>query len=272
MYSFNSRVRFSECDEAGLLSVPAAIDYLQDCSTFHSEAIDRGPAHIRETGLAWLLAAWEVEFFRRPRFGEEISVYTWATSFKGLRASRNFLICEASDTEREHPLVRADSSWFMYDANTQRPIRIPESESAAYADNTPALDMPPIARILRVEGEGTAVSPIVVTGAHLDTNHHVNNAQYVSLALGALEELDHEMAAKAASIDKPYIMDVYYATAAKLGDTICPHVHKVEETSAPAANATSDSPAAPDSLATAIYITLDNEEGKPYATVRLREN
>lgn len=255
MYSFNSRVRFSECDEAGLLSVPAAIDYLQDCSTFHSEAIDRGPAHIKETGLAWLLAAWEVEFIRRPHFGEEITVYTWATSFKGLFARRNFMICEAADTECEHPLVRADSSWFMFDASKQRPIRVPETESAPYLEDTPALDMPPIQRALRVEGEGTAVSPVVVTGAHLDTNHHVNNAQYISIALGALEELDHEMAAKAAGIDKPYIMDVYYATAAKLGDTIYPHVHKVEDDEASAA---------------AIYITLDNEEDKPYATVRLR--
>lgn len=254
MYSFNSRVRFSECDEAGLLSVPAAIDYLQDCSTFHSEAIGMGPAHIRETGLAWLLSAWEVEFLRRPAFGEEITVYTWATSFKGLRASRNFLICEASDTEREHPLVRADSSWFMFDANAQRPVRIPEEESAGYADDTPALDMPPVARMLRVDGKGTAVSPIVVTGAHLDTNHHVNNAQYVSLALGALEELDAELAAKLAG-SKPFAMDVHYATAAKLGDTMHPHVHKTDE----------------ETSAAAIYVTLDNEEGKPYATVRLRE-
>lgn len=256
MYSFNSRVRFSECDESGLLSVPAVIDYLQDCSTFHSEAIGMGPAHIKETGLAWLLAAWEVEIIRRPRFGEEIEVYTWATSFKGLFARRNFLICEASDTEREHPLVRADSNWFVFDGNAGRVIRIPESESAPYVEDTPALDMPPISRVLKVEGEGTAVSPVAVTGAHLDTNHHVNNAQYVSLALGALEELDPELAAKAAGIDRPYLMDVYYATAAKLGDTIYPHVHHVE--------ATEDASAA-------IYVTLDSADGKPFAVVRLHE-
>lgn len=255
MYSFTSRVRFSECDEAGLLSVPAVIDYLQDCSTFHSEEIGMGPDHIKETGLAWLLAAWEVEFIQRPKFGDEITVYTWATSFKGLFAKRNFMICSASDTTCEHPLVRADSSWFMFDGNAQRVIRIPESESVPYMEDTPALDMQPLSRVLKVGDEGTAVSPVVVTGAHLDTNHHVNNAQYVSLALGALEELDPELALKAASIDKPYILDVYYATAAKLGDTIYPHIHKVEAT---------------DKEGEAIYVTLDNEEAKPYAVMRIR--
>lgn len=249
MYSFTSRVRFSECDEQGLLSVPAVIDYLQDCSTFHSEAIGMGPEHAKETGLAWLLAAWEVEIIDRPHFGEEIAVYTWATSFKGLFAKRNFMICEASDAEHEHPLVRADSSWFMFDANAQKVVRIPESESAGYLEDTPALDLPPLSRVLKVAGAGTPVSPVAVTGAHLDTNHHVNNAQYVSLALGALEELDPELALKAASIDKPYIMDVYYATAAKLGNTIYPHIHKAED---------------------GLYVTLDSDESKPYAVVRLR--
>lgn len=250
MYSFTSRVRFSECDESGLLSVPAIIDYLQDCSTFHSEAIGMGPDHAKETGLAWLLAAWEVEIAHRPRFGEEIAVYTWATSFKGLFAKRNFMICAVDDPECAKPFVRADSSWFMFDANAQKVIRIPESESAGYLEDTPALDLPPLSRVLKVAGEGTPVSPVAVTGAHLDTNHHVNNAQYVSLALGALEELDPELALKAASIEAPYIMDVYYATAAKLGDIIYPHVHKADD---------------------GLYVTLDNEEGKPFAVVRLRE-
>lgn len=138
----------------------------------------------------------------------------------------------------------------MLDTKTQRPIRIPESESAGYLEDTPALEMPAFQRTLRVEGEGTSVSPIMVTGAHLDTNHHVNNAQYISIALGALEELDHELAIKAASIDKPYVMDVYYATAAKLGDTIYPHVHKADD---------------------GLYVSLDAQEGKPYAIVRVRD-
>lgn len=34
MYAFDSRVRYSECDETGTLSIVSMIDYLQDCSTF----------------------------------------------------------------------------------------------------------------------------------------------------------------------------------------------------------------------------------------------
>ena len=37
MYEFNSRVRYSEIDHHGTLTLPALINYFQDCSTFQSE-------------------------------------------------------------------------------------------------------------------------------------------------------------------------------------------------------------------------------------------
>ena len=36
MYTFESRVRYSEMDEFGKLSVTGIMNYLQDCSTFQS--------------------------------------------------------------------------------------------------------------------------------------------------------------------------------------------------------------------------------------------
>ena len=37
MYTFNSRVRYSETDEGGCPSVSGIINYMQDCSTFQPE-------------------------------------------------------------------------------------------------------------------------------------------------------------------------------------------------------------------------------------------
>ena len=223
MYSFTSRVRYSEIDETGKLSIPSLVNYLQDCTTFGSEELGLGPAHTAETGLAWLLSAWKIDITELPSFGDEIRVSTWATGFKGLRASRNFTVCRASDDAAAHPLVRADSSWFMFDANKGRPIRIPESESAPYVEdarNDSPLDLPPIQRVIRIEGEGQACAPITVTGAHIDTNHHVNNAQYVMFALDALAELGHAL--------DVHRIAVQYRTMAWLGDKVHPSVHPCE--------------------------------------------
>lgn len=243
MYSFASRIRYSEIDETGRLSIPSLIDYLQDCSTFHSVSVNRGLDHVRESGRAWLLAGWKIEVEELPRFADEILVGTWATSFKGLFAKRNFVVCAADDAQTEHPLVRADSRWFLFDSAAGRPIRIPEDECAPYMTDESLgepLDMPAMQRHIRAKDEGEPAAPIVVTGAHIDTNHHVNNAQYVSLALGVLpEELT----------ERVRTLDVQYVTAAKLGDTIYPHIHAAEDG--------------------ATIVTLDGEDGKPYAAVQV---
>lgn len=256
MYSFTSRVRYSEIGEGGCLKVASLIDYLQDCSTFQSESMGIGIDYATKTGLAWLLSAWEIEVLGLPRLGDEIRVGTWATGFKGLRASRNFTICDAADEKGEHPLVRAASSWFMFDTNIGRPVRAPKEEidpylNAAKTDGDAPLDLPPVPHVLRVEGDGTPATPVVVTAAHLDTNHHVNNAQYVSLALGALSELEGTDEWSRSAEGAPlHWLDVHYSQAAKLGVTIYPHVHRIDG---------------------GRVITLGNEENKPYAIVRVRQ-
>ena len=42
MYSFDSRVRYSEIGHRGTMTLPALINYFQDCSTFQSEDIGVG--------------------------------------------------------------------------------------------------------------------------------------------------------------------------------------------------------------------------------------
>ena len=42
MYTFESRVRYSEVDHTELITLPAIINYFQDCSTFQSEDLGVG--------------------------------------------------------------------------------------------------------------------------------------------------------------------------------------------------------------------------------------
>ena len=48
MYSFDSRVRFSEVDETQELRVTSLINFFQDCSTFQSESIGLGIDALKE--------------------------------------------------------------------------------------------------------------------------------------------------------------------------------------------------------------------------------
>ena len=51
MYEFDSRVRYSEVDHHGTMTVPALINYFQDCSTFQSEDLGIGTTAVSYTHL-----------------------------------------------------------------------------------------------------------------------------------------------------------------------------------------------------------------------------
>ena len=212
MYTFQSHVRYSECDEHGVLSLESLIDYLQDCSTFQSEHLGIGLDHMRENHIAWFISAWQIWIDRLPRFAEPIAISTWSTGVKRTSAGRNFTIVDGEGAS----CVRADSLWFVYDTEAKRPIRIPDSEHA-YDEGDAPLDLPPTQRKLPVEGPYREASPIVVTEQHLDTNGHVNNAQYIRMAASALD----------VPVDVR-VLRVQYKLMALLGDTIIPRLHDTD--------------------------------------------
>lgn len=222
MYSFESKVRYSECDELGNLTLLSLIDYLQDSSTFHSEELGRGVKYMSDRGIAWLIAAWQIEIDRLPRFCDYIKVNTWSYSMKRTLAGRNFTICD----DQGEAIVRADSLWFVYDFKAERPVRITPDQHVFLSDETP-LDMPPTKRKLPVEGPFSDAPAITVSELHLDSNRHVNNAQYLGMAINAITELyGPEVAGRTTDIAR---INIAYTRQALLGDIIVPRVQAGQE-------------------------------------------
>lgn len=221
MYSYDSTVRYSECDGQGNLTFLAMINYLQDGSIFHSEELGRGMQYSAEHHQAWLIAAWQIEIARLPRFMEHITIETWCYSVARTLAARNFIIKSSQGDE----LVRADSLWFVFDSVAGRPIRIPK-EQMVFEGTEPRLDMPPTSRRLPVEGSYVEAEPLTVSELHLDSNRHVNNAQYLGMATNAMGQVfGHEAMSQTTNIAR---ICVQYKRQALLGDTIVPRVHAGE--------------------------------------------
>ena len=83
MYTFESRVRYSETDESGRLSVTGIMNYFQDCSTFQSEDLHMGLSHLERVRRAWWLNSWQIVVSRYPALGE-IRISTYPYGFRGL--------------------------------------------------------------------------------------------------------------------------------------------------------------------------------------------
>jgi len=214
MYTFESRVRYSESDEYGRLSLEGIMNYLQDCSTFQSEDLGMGISYLKAKKRAWWLNSWQILVDRQPLFGERIRISTWPRGFKGIYGYRNFMITDSGG----NALVRADSCWFFYDLEHQCPARVTQDEVRGYGEGEEALVMPPAPRKIVLPADCTDGMPVTVARHHLDTNMHVNNAQYVSIA--------RELLPERFSIGE---VRVEYKKAAVLGDRMYPKIAKIPE-------------------------------------------
>lgn len=183
MYYYDGRIRYSEVDSEGKLTIVSLLDYFQDCSTFHSEDLGLGVEYLREHGLVWVLASWQIVVERSPRLCERVEIGTAPYEFKAFMGMRNF----AMTTPQGECLAKANSVWTLLDVNTGKPALPTEEMLNGYVIRE-KLDMEYAPRKIVIPGEGTCREPIVVKKHHLDTNHHVNNGQYVAMALEFVPE------------------------------------------------------------------------------------
>lgn len=184
MYSFNSRVRYSEVDEEGKCSLVAILNFFQDCCTFEAEDRGVGLEWLGAHRTAWVLTGWQVQVQRRPVYCENLKITTWACGFKLFRGKRNFTI-ESLDTGEL--LVYAYSDWAYVNIDTGVPARgVPEKELEAYGMADPLDKEFKKGKLIVDENLPEAVR-YTVSEAALDTHHHLNNVNYLKYALDALQ-------------------------------------------------------------------------------------
>lgn len=207
MYSYETRIRYSELDEKGQLKIEALLDYFQDCSTFQSEDLGLGVAYLKEHHIAWVLSSWQIVVERYPHLGEYVTVGTAPYEFKGFIGYRNFLMSDRAGQW----LSYANTIWSLIDTDSGRPVKPPVEMREGYALE-PRLPMEYAARKIDLPKEMVKREPVTVRAHHLDTNHHVNNVQYVKIAM---ESLEKDMAVRQLRAE--------YKKQSRLHDVLIPH-------------------------------------------------
>lgn len=181
MYSFKGNVRYSETDPYGRLSLEALIDYFQDCSTFHSESLGLGISYLEANHLVWVLSAWQIVIDHMPKLCDAIEIGTFPYAFKGCFGYRNFWMSDGDNTY----FARANSLWTLLDTKQMKPSKPTEKMLQGYCmQEKLAMEYAP--RKIDLHGEGQYQEEIIVRSHHIDSNQHVNNGQYVRIALDYL--------------------------------------------------------------------------------------
>ena len=215
------------------ITLPGIVNYFQDCSTFQSEDLGLGIEHCSEKKRAWILSSWQVVVERYPKIGEKIQTSTWATDFNGLFGERNFCMTDSEGKD----VAYANSLWVYMDMEKGRPSRPEESEIAPYRVGDP-YEMEYESRKIALPKEAKELESFPVRRYHIDTNEHVNNCQYVQMALESLPK-DKEV----------HQMRVEYKKSAVYGDVIYPRIAIEEDRT---------------------VIELCNEKARPYAVIEFK--
>ncbi|MCM1540422.1 MAG: thioesterase [Blautia sp.] len=230
MYTFDSRIRYSETDSEGKLTMASLLNYFQDCSTFHSEDIGLGVGYLKEMHQVWVLSSWQIVVERYPELCERVIIGTQPYDMKGFLGYRNFTMM----TEGGEYLAKANSIWSLLDLDKGKPAMVSEEMTRKYGISE-KLDMEYAPRKIAVPGDGVSGEAIVVKQHHLDTNHHVNNGQFVDMAMDFLPE-DFVIGQLRAEYKKQAFLD----------DRLLPYVAASEDK---------------------VVVSLTDEKGAPYVVV-----
>lgn len=216
------------------MTLQSLLDYFQDCSTFHSEDIGLGVDYFRQIHQVWLLSAWQICVNRYPKVYEQIVIGTEPYDFRGFIGCRNFEM----KTKEGEVLAYANSIWSLMDTEKMVPVKPNEKMLAGYVleEKYPMAYAP---RKIAVPKDGAEEEPFTVKPHHLDTNHHVNNGQYVRMAMDYVQEKFEVRQLR-----------VEYKMQALLGDIIYPVVCGGEGT---------------------YVVSLNNEDEKPYCIVEIKK-
>ncbi|SKB58533.1 Acyl-ACP thioesterase [Lachnospiraceae bacterium] len=240
MFTFPSKIRYSEVGPDCILTLPALVNYFQDCSTFQSEGTCGSLSALTEKNMSWMLSSWQIDVIRYPRLCEDVVIGTIPYELKGLFGMRNFFM-KTADGEL---LAQANSIWALIDLTTGMPMHVPAYLEEAYPIE-PKLDMDYAPRKLPFPKDGSdhSVEDITVRLRDLDSNHHMNNEQYIRMALDCLEgKLLH-----------PSHMRAEYKKQAFLGNIIHPVVNERSRDGE-----------------TIFTVGLNNDDGKAYCNVEFR--
>lgn len=211
MYEFESQVRYSESLHTGKMDIISISNYLQDCATFHSTSIGKDISYYKEIDRGWFLNSWQIDMHRYPEYGEKISVATWSYGIKGFYGYRNFTIRDTKGAL----CACANSIWFFADTATGQPMRVPQEEADAYGSEK-KFPMEYCSRKISLPEHMHPLSAYTTEHCDIDTNGHVNNVRYISLAFQHLpEKIQHS--------DSIWRLRAEYKKAAKTGDIIYPY-------------------------------------------------
>ena len=183
VFSNKFTVNFSDIDENNKLSNQGILRLMQEIAGQHSDSVGCGLNDTPKTGIAWIILNWKLKVFLRPKWNEKITIDTWTKCEKSLFCYRNFKLYDSSN----NVVAIAISKWVLFDVNKNRVCKVPTEIQNAFPDSTESVFTEKFNEKLLEPENSNFIFNYTIQKRDIDTNHHVNNLNYLDYAIEALE-------------------------------------------------------------------------------------
>ncbi len=209
MYSIATRVAPSQAGRDGRQTLVSIVSMMQDCSQLWLDSEPALARHLVEDEDAMLLATRQVEVCRRAEMGEHLTVTTSVYACNKRLGYRNTFIYDSQGA----PVAKCHCVGVFVDRATNKPGAL-TPEIVASLTYDPELPVACSKKKIHVpKEEGRALASFKARPSDIDFNQHVNNAQYVRMALDACPALSDSSRLR-----------IEYRLPAREGDEIFPVV------------------------------------------------
>lgn len=176
-------VRTWDVDRNNRLSLASLFNFFQEVAGNHATELGVGKDALLRNNQAWILSRMTVILYRRPGWGERITVRTWPRGTEKLFAIRDYDITDGFGTT----IAQGSSAWLLVDIDNLKPLR-PQILTEKFPTNE---EMPTIQDgVVSLKSQQDLQNAGTRSAAYsdIDYNGHVNNARYVQWIQDMLEE------------------------------------------------------------------------------------
>lgn len=121
VYARSFRIPQGAIDENGHVNNVAYVQWMQDIAVEHYASL--GGVEVQGGRATWVVREHMIEYLLPAFAGEEIEVRTWVENVRRVRSLRRYEFRRKADGRL---LVRAETDWVFVDADSGRPVAVPQ--------------------------------------------------------------------------------------------------------------------------------------------------
>lgn len=178
------KVEYYDIGEDRKATDKGVLKYMQKIASMHSDEMGCGLEELAKENLGWIIMNWKLKVINKPKYNDNIVVKTWVRKIDKLYFYRDFEILN----EKGEKMAIATSRWILMDIEKKVAKKVEDKfinlhtihEEEVFSNH----------KFIKIKEPAAYKEEFVykIQRRDIDTNHHVNNLNYLDFAYETLPE------------------------------------------------------------------------------------